>query len=207
MSNTELDRQRWKQLWADLGAQPESARFEQLRSLYAEPGRAYHNATHILACLHTFDGLRDLAASPLTVELAIWYHDAIYDPTRQDNEARSADLAVEVLASVGLDQYCQPVHALIMATDHRQPSATSDQRLLVDIDLSILAAAAPAYQAYTEAVRREYGHFPDALYRPGRAAVLKKFLERPEIFTTEPGKARWEQRARENLEAEIRGLA
>lgn len=206
MSSTELDNKRWSRLWAALGAQPAPARFEQLRGLYAEPGRHYHNATHILACLQTFDELRELAESPDEVELAIWYHDAIYDPTRQDNEARSAELAVEVLASVGLDASSQSVYALIMATDHRQPSATNDQRLLVDIDLSILAAAAPAYQAYTEAVRSEYGHFPDALYRPGRAAVLKKFLERPVIFTTEPGKARWEQRARENIEEEIRGL-
>ncbi len=204
--NSELQHERWQRLWTALGAPPAPERFEQLRTLYAEPGRHYHNATHILACLQGFDELRDLAEAPLQVELAIWYHDAIYDPSRQDNEARSADLAGEVLACAGLDHCRQAVIDLIMATDHRQPASTHDQRLLVDIDLSILGADASAYRTYTEAVRREYGRFPDALYRPGRAAVLKKFLERPVIFTTEPGRARWEAPARRNIEAEIREL-
>lgn len=206
MNATDLDLQRWQSLWQRLGAQPPQNAFEHLQGLYVEPGRHYHSATHINAMLQTFDELHDKAEAPDLLELAIWYHDAIYDPSRQDNEARSAELASEVLLASGLDSQAATVHGLIMATDHRQPAASADQRLLVDIDLSILAATPREYSAYAKAVRLEYVCFPDALYVPGRVAVLKKFLHRPVIFTSPTGQARWEARARENIQAEIDGL-
>lgn len=206
MNTTDLDLRRWQSLWQRLGVQPPQDAFEHLLRLYAEPGRHYHCAAHINAMLQTFDTLRDQAEAPDLLELAIWYHDAIYDPSRQDNEARSAELASEVLQASGLDAQVQAVHELIMATDHRQPATSADQRLLVDIDLSILAATPSEYSAYAKAVRLEYGCFPDALYVPGRVAVLKKFLQRPVIFTSPAGQARWEVRARENIQAEIDSL-
>ncbi|MCO8161270.1 hypothetical protein NJC38_03765 [Pseudomonas sp. 21LCFQ010] len=206
MNAPDLDLQRWQSLWQRLGVQPPQDAFEHLQRLYAGPARHYHSAAHIDAMLQTFDTLRDHAQAPELLELAIWYHDAIYDPSRQDNESRSAELASQVLKASGLGTQVQTVHELIMATDHRQPATSADQRLLVDIDLSILAATPSEYSAYAKAVRLEYGCFPDALYVPGRVAVLKKFLQRPVIFTSPAGQARWEARARENIQAEIDGL-
>lgn len=201
-----LDAERWQRLWQARGAEPPVGRFAALQALYAEPGRHYHGAAHIRACLAALDELHAQAVDVGQVELAIWYHDAIYDTARQDNETRSAELAELDLREVGLEEDAKAVAALILATDHRHAPATDDQRLLVDIDLSILGAPWPVYQVYAEAVRREYARFPDALYRPGRVAVLRQFLQRPAIFTTPAGQARWETTARSNLLAEIQQL-
>ncbi len=59
---------------------------EQLLSAYAEPHRHYHTQHHIAACLEALDAHRHCAERPEEVELAIWFHDAVYDTRRTDNE-------------------------------------------------------------------------------------------------------------------------
>jgi hypothetical protein len=63
-----------------------------LRVRYAEPHRAYHTQAHVDAMLASLQELGETIVHPAAVELAIWYHDAVYDPAAADNEARSADL-------------------------------------------------------------------------------------------------------------------
>jgi predicted metal-dependent HD superfamily phosphohydrolase len=130
---------------------------------------------------------------------------------RSDNEAASARYASEYLASLGLcrelvAKVCRYIHA----TRHGQPAgaiAEADLALLLDLDLSILAAEADEYRAYAQAIRREYASVPDGLYRPGRQRVLEGFLARERIYLTPRLAALWEQPARANLAAEIADLA
>src|SRR5689334_15837407 len=74
---------------------------DTLSAAYAEPQRAYHTATHIHEVLHWFDTVHDEVGwrSPADVYLAVVFHDAVYDPTRHDNEARSAQLARELASA------------------------------------------------------------------------------------------------------------
>jgi predicted metal-dependent HD superfamily phosphohydrolase len=141
------------------------------------------------------------------VEAAIWFHDAVYDATRPDNEARSADLAERQLRAMGAaEAFVVKVHDLILDTRHTSAPTSSDGRWLVDIDLSILGGEADAYDEYDRAIRLEYAHVPEEAYRVGRASVLRSFLARPAIYLTDYFRDRYEAAARENLARSIRGL-
>lgn len=180
-----------------------------LRAAYEEPQRRYHSQAHIDACLDLLDawpGLND--ADRRVLGWAIWWHDAVYDPAASDNEARSAELALRELAVLGASRdEAEEVARLIRLTAGHEVAA--DDRLgaiLVSIDLAVLAEAPPAYDAYARAVREEYAHVPEQLWRAGRARVLQRFLDAPVIFPDPAFRAAREARARANLARELQTL-
>ena len=174
---------------------------------YAAPLRAYHNSSHIAAMLAAFELFRNQTANQTAMTLAILFHDIIYDPKRNDNEAASAEFAKVLLTKLALPpQHLTKTLALICATQHgaSQPNACdADCELLLDLDLAILGSSAVDYHEYSKAIRREYSHVPDELYRPGRARVLQAFLEQPVIYRTVEFRGRYEAKARANLVEEI----
>ena len=198
---------RWHLLTAPLV--PDSARreaaFQALAAAYEAPGRHYHTLAHIENLLDRVAGttLHD----PEVVQLAVWFHDAVYNALKQDNEARSAAVALDFLRHSTLSpERQQRVAFLIGRThDHTQPQPPADTDLLyfLDADLSILGAPAAAYWAYARQVRREYRLVPDLLYRPGRRKVLANLLAAPVLFHTPALRAELDAPARRNLQAEL----
>ncbi len=183
----------------------------ELASAYGRPHRHYHTLDHIAALLELLDRHGGELVDRDTVALAILFHDAVYAPARQDNEEASAALATERLNGLGLPhERTSEVARGILATRHKEDDAAADQPgvgLLLDLDLSILAAAPTEYRAYAAAIRREYAFAPDAVYRPGRRRVLEGFLARERIYRTDRLRALWEGPARANLAGEIAELA
>lgn len=191
---------RWLATWAALNLAPPAGLCEQLLRAWDEPQRHYHTQQHLNECLTLFDTLRMHAEQPADIELALWFHDAIYDVQAHDNEARSAHWASEALAAGGVDPArCQRVHDLIMATCHTALPASPDQALLVDIDLAILGAPAARFAEYTRQIGAEYAWVPPQVYAVKRRAVLQGFLDREPIYTTPAVEQRLEQQARDNL--------
>ena len=171
----------------------------------SEPHRAYHNGHHILALLRHAGDARAMLADPFAVQLAIWFHDIIYDPRASDNEAQSAALAQARLSGLPNAVTVVPaVTAMIEATArHQVPAgAPADCALFLDFDLSILGSAPDAYRVYAAAIRAEYAHVPEDAYRTGRAKVLETFLKRDVLYQTVYGRDRWEQQARKNVAME-----
>jgi predicted metal-dependent HD superfamily phosphohydrolase len=193
-----------------VGGHPGAAgAFDELVARYREPHRRYHGVQHLSHVIRDVGVLLpsvELEIHPALVRLAALFHDAIYDPQRHDNEAASAQLARRVLGDLGVsDGALDEIDRLIMTTvDHLadDPAAA----LLADADLAVLGADPAAYQAYVTGVRAEYSYVDDATWRIGRPAVLRRFLDRPVIYRTEPMRSR-EARARANLAAEIRMLS
>ncbi|MEQ1776284.1 MAG: N-methyl-D-aspartate receptor NMDAR2C subunit [Burkholderiales bacterium] len=191
---------RWSLLWQRLGAHAPSRELEALVARYAEPHRHYHTAQHIGECLSHFDGAHSLCERPGEVELALWFHDAIYDPRAKDNEALSAQWALRVMREAGLAVEAQDgVHALIMATRHDALPDSQDTKVLVDIDLSILGADASRFDEYENQVRAEYGWVPTFLFRRKRKEILENFLARASIYATPHFRNQLEKKARDNL--------
>ena len=190
----------WQRAWATLGLPAPDGLMQHLLTAWAEPQRHYHTTQHLRECLAQLEPALDLATHPGEVELALWFHDAVYDPKGKDNEARSADWACQALAQAGADAAVQQrVRVLIMATCHDAEPTDPDARLLVDIDLAILGAEPARFAEYDAQVRAEYRWVPGWLYRRKRKQVLAGFLARPVIYGTERFRERLEGQARENL--------
>ena len=186
--------------WAGLGAGPGAADpHAALLAAWSEPHRAYHTLDHLKACLAGLEGVT--FADPDAVAIALWYHDAVYDTTRADNEAASAALARAHLSAAGAPEAAiARVEALIDATRHAAEPGPDDRdaRLLVDIDLGVLGAGPERYARYEAEIRREYAWVPAAWFRARRAELLRGFLARPRVYTTPEFAAR-EAPARANL--------
>ncbi|PZV07265.1 MAG: N-methyl-D-aspartate receptor NMDAR2C subunit [Leptolyngbya sp.] len=192
---------RWSALWHKLNLPALAPQvFWDLCDRYSEPHRAYHTLQHLGECLSWADWAVDLAENPTAVELALWFHDAVYDPRRADNEARSADLAVQTLEGAGGENSLQQsVHAMILATQHAAAPTTLDMRLVVDIDLAILGAAGDRFAQYEAQIRQEYLWVPGPVFCQRRAEMLQGWLNRPTIFTVDCFRERLEHQAQQNL--------
>jgi predicted metal-dependent HD superfamily phosphohydrolase len=182
--------------------------FDDLFARYTGADRRYHDIRHIDDCLQLVDSVRNLASQPDAIELAIWFHDAIYDSHRSDNEESSASLANSALTRLAVPLATrQSVCDLILATKHNAPPTDPDAALLVDIDLSILGQPEPKFDAYEAGVRFEYAWVADSAFRAGRSTVLQSFLDRPRIYTTDYFGAALETAARQNLNRSLANLS
>jgi len=189
----------------ELDAEPANDIGFDLAACHTEPHRHYHTMEHIEAVLRH---LADLHVTTPTARLAAFFHDAVYDPTRSDNEEQSAELAREVLVAVDRPE-ADDVAAVVLATaTHSLPdSAPRETAAFLDADLAIFASAPQVYDTYTRNVRAEYAHIADEDFRSGRKAILEGFLERDRLFFTTAGQAKFEVPARANLRREIAALA
>ncbi len=173
-----------------------------LEDRYREPQRAYHNLQHLAEC---FDRLAEVRhrikdRDQAVVSLALWFHDAVYDTRRSDNEEQSATLAERVLLESGAGtELARELADLVLATKHDCTPQTTLAQWLVDIDLAILAAPSTRFDEYEQQVRREYEWVPDADFRFGRARILRQFIDRAYVFETDDFRDRYEVAARANL--------
>jgi predicted metal-dependent HD superfamily phosphohydrolase len=199
---------RWAALWSGIGASGDpSPWYERLTAAHAEPQRHYHNQQHIAECLAEFDAARHLALQPEAVEVAIWFHDAVYDPKAADNEEQSAELAKRCLTEANVSEaFVQTVSTLILATKTHEVGRNPDAAVLVDVDLSILGKPKERFLEYESQIRKEYGWVPRIIFGSKRAKILEQFLARDRIYTTDWFHQKYEQTARHNLQTSIRQL-
>lgn len=195
----------WVGLFWRLGAPAEdaSATGTALLDRWSASPRHYHDRRHLVAVL---DAVTTLDGSD-TVLMSAWWHDAIYDPRRDDNEQRSADLAAETLAGLGLDPavITEVVRLVLLTIDHVTVESDVDGQVLCDADLGVLAGEPAVYDSYVADVRREYAFVDDTGWRAGRSTVLRQLLALPGLYRTPTGRT-WESAARANLSRELAGL-
>lgn len=178
----------------------------ELIRCYDQPHRRYHNLDHLWDCLGVFSEHDGLAHDPAAAEAALWFHDAVYEVGAGDNEARSAEMARDVLEQMGLEAArIQAIAGSVLATDHRSPPDTADARLVCDVDLSILGQGAQKYDAYAAAIRAEAG-LPDREFNRRRAGFLRAMLARPHVFHTDAFRGRFEAAARRYMRRELNAL-
>lgn len=180
----------------------------ELLAAYGDPSRGHHSVRHLREVLTRLDELAAAGAAfdATPVQLAAWFHDAVYDGER-DAEERSASWAEEALAPlVDADTLAEVVRLVRLTEHHRPESDDANGCALSDADLSILAAPPQRYEEYVAAVRAEYAHLPDEVFASGRADVLRQLSAKPQLFHTEHGIATWEAPARNNIAAELEKL-
>lgn len=178
---------------------------------YSEPQRHYHTTTHISSMLQLFQIHQHLITNKEVVQLAIYFHDWVYDPKAHDNELQSVTIFRTFAAQVGIpedfsEKVCHYIEATIKHSLIDQDEGDEDLKLFLDFDLEVLGRAREEYEIYSKQIRQEYRHFSEKDYVKGRVGVLEKFLRRERLYFSEPLGAALELRARENLGAEIEGL-
>lgn len=203
-----LMRKRWEELWQKLDAHAVPLDiFDELIQAYSSPKRFYHNLAHIEDCLALFDQTKSLAIHPEEVELAIWFHDAVYDTRRNDNEQKSAEWAKFVVTQSGVSKaVAERVSNSILATRHDMEVTDPDAQLMVDIDLSTLGRETNIFWQYEENIRKEYAWVSEGVFREKRMEILRGFLNRPSIYYHETYKEMFEKKARVNLQQAIARL-
>lgn len=202
-----MNKVRWLKLMDAWGFGENLHVLQQLEKAYSQSSRHYHNTHHIKACLAHLTRITNNLTHPREVELALWFHDAVYKVFANDNERKSAQWACEFLVDNGVgDAAVKRVYDLIVATEHNVPTRTPDAAFLVDIDLSILGSRSAVYEQFEINIRREYRAVPWFIYRKKRAEVLNGFLAREKIFINEPFFTELEAQARMNIQLAITRL-
>lgn len=145
----------------------------KLTDLYQEEHRAYHNLEHIVS-IFKYARKNKIELSKAQV-MAIWFHDAIYDPQAQDNEEKSAQLAEELLGSDYPDLAL--IKSIILDTKKHEAS-TPESEIVLDLDLVILGLYFKEYGEYSRQIRQEYSFVPVETYVEKRREILTKMVER-----------------------------
>jgi predicted metal-dependent HD superfamily phosphohydrolase len=203
-----ISRSNWLELWQELpssGADP--SMFDELVECYSQPHRKYHTMQHLGECLQYLRAAWAMAEQPAEIAVALWFHDAIYETRRKDNEEMSAAWARDHALSRGVS----PVQAgrifdLVMMTRHDAVPTGDDAKLMVDIDLAILGAASPRFDEYDRQVRQEYWWVPGLVYRRERRRILQSFIDRQAIYATTYFRDLLEQQARGNIARALEAL-
>ena len=199
--------ERWKTLMNVLGFESNIETYNKLITGYSEKHRHYHSLQHLKYILLSFDESKQLAEHPHEVELALWFHDAIYKIFAKDNEQASAEWAKEFLQTQqASDSLIANVYKHIMATLHNAECSDNDSALVVDIDLAILGVSAEVYEKFEQNVRKEYRLIPSFIYRKKRKEILQFFLDRKNIYHHEFFRKKYENQARTNLETALINL-
>jgi len=201
--------QRFIELWERIGAEDNAKEeFNRLVNLYSEPGRNYHDLRHIEDCLDRLDEVKDFVENPDQLEIAIWYHDAIYDTHARDNEDESAAFVYEICKNSGTSlDFARNVSDLILLTTHNAMPENEDGKILMDIDLSILGKSPEEFDEYEEKIRQEYFWVPEKDFNEVRAEeVLQRFLDRDSIYLTDFFREKYQTQARSNIERSLEKL-
>lgn len=204
---------RFRRLWSALGGNNGPAIYGVLARFYGQQHRYYHTLTHIEDCLRQFDALHAAHSTLLAprrwnaVELALWFHDVVYEPRAHDNEERSADVLEAVAAGAMFPpRFIAAVRQLILATKNDAPYPTADGQVMLDCDLASLGYAPPLFRRSSTAIRREYAFLPNEDFAETRRTAFLRLSQRPSIFHTEFMRHRYEQQARANLADVLEGL-
>lgn len=209
MPDETLTPERWRATWRALGVgETDVEEYATLMQRYDEPHRAYHTRRHLEECFSHWEAVRAESERPGEVELALWFHDAVYDPRRDDNESQSAALARDAAMRARLSTAAvERVVALVMATQHTAAPGAGDAARIVDVDLAILGAPPERFDEYERQVRQEYAWVPAPLFRWKRRAVLEELIARSPLFSTPHFRLGLEPQARANLTRSIASLS
>ena len=210
MSTSPTDDLHWAALFARRGlGLPEGCSSEWILSQYREEGRHYHTVQHLDECLSAMAAAKALVEVPNAdaIEVALWFHDVVYDSRASDNEERSAQVAEEMLRRAGASlELIADVSRLVLATKTHDHGGHVDAMWLNDIDLAIFGQSEERFAEYERQIRLEYEWVEEAVYREKRAEILRGFLDRPRIYLTDCFHERLDEQARANLRGLIEQL-
>ena len=166
---------------------------------YSQPHREYHNLMHIEDVLLRIEELEPPVEHELALALAAWFHDAVYQPGKDDNEDRSAYVAYDALEQVGAspDLIAEVVRLVRLDRAPRSCGRRRRRRGAVRRRPRDPCGARPTgTREYAAAIRQEYVARPGGrLPHRTRRACSAASSSGPTIYRTAYGREHWEARA------------
>lgn len=170
----------------------------EVLSRYNERHRFYHTATHIRR-IFEFAQKMNLQLSS-TQNLAIFFHDAIYEPSGKMNEENSADLLYTLCypECEADNEMLKSASSIILATKHH---VSDDQETgeVLDLDLMEIGLDWDRFCYNNRNIRKEFSFVSDEKFNEGRRNFFQSLLEQEHIFNTLPFRNKYEEAARTNI--------
>lgn len=200
---------KFKDLWLRMGAYGNYEKvFDRFVECYSEPHRHYHVLDHPAHCWIELEQYKGVIDNLEAIQFVIMGHDSIYDTRRDDNEEMSTLLSAQIVQKARMPfAFQKDVQRLTMVTNHKTIPRELDEKILVDVDLSIFGQPPKVFNQYEKQIRKEYAWVPEKDYIAGRTDVLINFLKRPSIFSTKFFYDKYEEQARLNLRRSLHALA
>lgn len=181
--------------------------WEEIEQAYSGKKRFYHTLSHLENLLNHLTVYKEQLNDYDAVLFAVFYHDAVYNVMKKDNEEKSAELAEKNMNAIGVQSASiDRCRKMILATKSHQQNADYDTNFFTDADLSVLGQDWEFYSEYCQQVRKEHSIFPDLIYNPGRKKAMMHFLKMERIYKTEAFFEKYEVNAKRNIEREIEEL-
>ena len=191
-------------------------------AMYEANGLPYHNLIHINQMVADAQNILEHCKTEMsdTLYLAIRYHDVVYDPTRKDNEAKSAALFLRIHEAISPLVFNVPtydpfhVQALINLTARhlevlRFGSVLCDEfdaRVIMDADLAGFAGPYEIMASNSHNIMLENSHVDVETFTKNRIGFLEAMLKKPQIYYTAFGRREYEEPARANIKRELETL-
>jgi predicted metal-dependent HD superfamily phosphohydrolase len=202
-SEAVLDRERFDALWGRCSTLDGTAGtthvWDNLVKRYTEKHRHYHNPRHMICCLQQLDSSTSLIEDKDTIEMAIWFHDLVFEPMASDNEERSADLFKILAKGHFSSNFVDTVSDIIVATKHCDAPSSSNQAYMLDIDLASLGIPWMYFRQDCIDLRAEQPGISDIRFYSGKLKFLNTLIRRPRIYFTDSFFNRYELEARRNI--------
>ena len=211
--------ERFKTLWKRMNADGDPKEiYEEINFKYSAVDRVYHNMMHVEQCLMEFDSVRDYVGKPDLFEFVLWMHDVEHSTNLSFIKQRgiSDEEASALIAENTLLKACVSTESIdyvtdrIKTTDHKQIPLTTDDKFIIDIDLSIFGKSKREFDEYAKKIREEYSHVPMIDYRNKRISILNRFInteQRSHVFYTGYFQDKYENSARDNIKRTIIDLS
>ncbi len=172
---------------------------QHISDCHSEPHRHYHDMGHVkemLACVEpSLDRLSMNEAEAL--QLAIVWHDSVYNPLSKTNEEESF---IDFLAEYeGLEEKYRDlpkwqaiipmVQEMIMATKHHEYSQDMPLylRLIIEADLARFGGTFETFWQNTMKLFREYSNVDWDAFKNGRIAFLKDYAKTVQVIVGQEG--------------------
>lgn len=171
----------------------------------------YHTPVHVLALLQ-FHAYFIEEPLRLAEQLAIWFHDSIYNqkapaPQNEQDSAgflnlmlRNYNRGIEAPRHTDILEAIRIVLDTAMHLEDNNVFGRPTSKLVMDLDLSSFASSYETFTRAGDLVRLEYPHVSDDEFMAGRKKFLVKLRDKGFIFRTETFKKAYEDRALEHIE-------
>lgn len=154
------------------------ADLNMILDIWNEPNRHWHNQNHLFDLLEQINRDFDHGLISLTekkkLQMVALFHDIVYDPSRTDNEEKSAEFMVSICED---KEILKDIYQAILDTKTHQSSSPLSEKFN-KYDMNIVERDYDSLLEWEEGIRKEYSLYSDEQYKEGRVKFLESLLDK-----------------------------